>query len=1772
MLSNNKEKPPPYPIWTPRASRYRLIQQAHICLHLNVMRHPGIQLIQILAFLACTTTLAPSLAFSQPAYKVFRINALGIHPSDFNDSGWVLTSPGSSDDNAPIIVTADSQFVDFFDYDSLDGFDGWTVHFAAAFNNTGQVCGAMAKFPRNASTDLSSIGFLSSGSSVSQLLPINSGDIDGIGFENCEAFDVNSTGTVVGRSTWRGPLFDQPDFWTPDRAAKWSGGGPGTHLEIVAGYRDSYAYAINNAGTAVGFCQTPTDPMDGLPSSTQVMWQGNSPTELGIASGGAGGRPHAINSNGWIVGSALFPVPVGEFSTPHAYLWRDGQYTDLNRVIHGSRSVAVSINDSGQVAGNYENPINRDAVGVFLWEDGTTYWLDSLIATPKYENETGNFLDSRRAIAINNKGDILTQSEFGFVYNLYRRVVIKRGIVVNSVGDDGDSDLGDGECSTGNTVSGGDPECTLRAAIEHANATAGLDTIFFNIPSAGMPTISPLSTLPSITEEVTIDGTSQSGGHVEISGASLGSAKPSLAEGDGLIVTADNCRIEGLVINRFSGNGLVIQNSDSTEVYRMIIGSTPDSSDEVGNGGHGILITASSHSRIGDSFFSFRNLIAYNKGAGVFVTGNVVGNTIRRNTIVGNGGLGIDLAPEGVTLNDSADLDTGPNSLANYPVIDSTTGPDSNPRVWGTMFGDPQTVWLVELFINNDCDTLGFGEGKRSIASTVVNMNGSTCMSFDTPLTAPLGENQLITATATDNDGSTSEFSRCWPSKFLEIVDANDQPIPNKEFLLYKIRNDRPTMTETLVDTIMTDAEGLAPIRGGEIVKGDSIKVYRMLHRVPTKKLHGKFGAAYSIHLDNAHFDSLLFHMNYDEFDSTQVQKIKLDHTTLAYNLFVSIEWDVSLAYLDSLKQGFRNMANYMYDVCDGQVRFDTISIVDEKADWVHADIQVLADNTYESEATRWGLLFGPPLRSAAMRTPRRWYGNSDLGRNMSVTEQPLNPAAVTNYRMLAHEFGHLGMGFLDEYQYAGFTGRCRSLMTWYGFMESYYVRTNESARRMESTTEMSWSRQYSDGSCRNSRQYDQHNASCWDFFETSEERVYDGILAPIIKPDERNLGPLVDFFEGPNQGGVAIAFDVGALVEFTGTIPAQTRKNRLAITRDFIKLKPLPGVRVRQVITSPARRYVKQGRTADDGRIVLLGVAQADILQVAGGGFFTDNKRESVGSGAEDAIWYSATLELDGGDGDLTVELNQVAGSYPLIAHADLSGAGIQLTLSGSNLFLEDPTVETNTLDGALYSDDFSSAGTVYTATISDDPDLGGFFTVWAVDDSLDPFFFDVDYTNAEFEDTITIYRITSQGGDASFSWGDLTVDRALLSSTDYPVLRSGLDAGSEHAGRSQALSVDSDSDPEEGYFVTIYYADSDVADGAGIYGNELTIRIFQWSDGTSEWEMVGGTVDTVINEVTVTAETAGLFAAFTTDADVIPPATTIGVLQNPLLPSYLDLFVLVDEPLVDLPVLTANDVGLVIESTADGTAPTYSAKYELNGAESVTLRAVTTDLALNVTEAMETFESFPAGKSGAFWNAGDGHLQLNIPKGALDRDHHLLLFTERDNGEPVYDLKPSSLRLARSAELRIDAGETAKSRLDRLVIARREPGGAWVSLPTVFDDATGMLVSEIDRLGAYQVRMGARGELPRSPLLMQNTPNPFNATTSITFALPEKQHVKLQIFNILGQRVVLLLDEPRDAGRHTVTWNGHDRNDREIVSGVYLYRIQTDGFAQTKRMVLLK
>jgi len=95
---------------------------------------------------------------------------------------------------------------------------------------------------------------------------------------------------------------------------------------------------------------------------------------------------------------------------------------------------------------------------------------------------------------------------------------------------------------------------------------------------------------------------------------------------------------------------------------------------------------------------------------------------------------------------------------------------------------------------------------------------------------------------------------------------------------------------------------------------------------------------------------------------------------------------------------------------------------------------------------------------------------------------------------------------------------------------------------------------------------------------------------------------------------------------------------------------------------------------------------------------------------------------------------------------------------------------------------------------------------------------------------------------------------------------------------------------------------------------------------------------------------------------------------------------------------------------------------------------------------------------------------------------------------------------------------------------------------------------------------------KVPASFSLNQNYPNPFNPETKIEYFLPKETQVRIDIFNIIGQRVKTLVNQRETAGHKKVIWDGKNERGEAVSSGIYFYRLEADNFTQTRKMILMK
>jgi hypothetical protein len=239
-----------------------------------------------------------------------------------------------------------------------------------------------------------------------------------------------------------------------------------------------------------------------------------------------------------------------------------------------------------------------------------------------------------------------------------------------------------------------------------------------------------------------------------------------------LVIDADSNSIgqSGAVPNVISGMDFtaiaLAVGSDANTITNNLIGVGSDGTTALGNGFIGIDIASSTIGNIiGErGLLQAGNVIANSLGGagnGIRIDATATNVTIFANSIRDNSDHGIDLGVDGVTPNDLGDGDTGANDLQNYPVITEAKNNGAGGFVLGSLNSAPSSSYFVQVYASSSCDPSGFGEGETVVDTFTVSTNPSGNANFTHQLIVPVPNNTVLTATATNPSGSTSEFSNC---------------------------------------------------------------------------------------------------------------------------------------------------------------------------------------------------------------------------------------------------------------------------------------------------------------------------------------------------------------------------------------------------------------------------------------------------------------------------------------------------------------------------------------------------------------------------------------------------------------------------------------------------------------------------------------------------------------------------------------------------------------------------------------------------------------------------------------------------------------------------------------------------------------------------------------------------------------------------------------------------------------------------------------------------
>lgn len=363
---------------------------------------------------------------------------------------------------------------------------------------------------------------------------------------------------------------------------------------------------------------------------------------------------------------------------------------------------------------------------------------------------------------------------------------------------------------------------SLRQAILDANANSSLNTIAFNIPGTGVQKIRPTSPLPNVTDATVIDATTQPGytaGHpvVDLDGSNIytnyGSGSYPTPGVNGLTLTGGNSTVKGLIINRFTGDGILLSGNSRNVIQGNLIGTDETGMLQQSNGSNGVEISYSRNNIIGGGSPDLANVISGNSANGILVVGGSLagGNQIEGNKIgvaadgvtdIGNrqdgvqvqtsnnqigggsqnlgniiafnGGYGVNVQgffyntltgnsvlTNSIYSNVLTSINLNTNNTQTRPVISSVYQSGTTTTIEGTVTGNPNTDITLQFFSSVRADPSGSGPGQTYLNQTVVTTDFSGFARFSYVLSPQVVASSFVTATATDSvSGNTSTFSQ----------------------------------------------------------------------------------------------------------------------------------------------------------------------------------------------------------------------------------------------------------------------------------------------------------------------------------------------------------------------------------------------------------------------------------------------------------------------------------------------------------------------------------------------------------------------------------------------------------------------------------------------------------------------------------------------------------------------------------------------------------------------------------------------------------------------------------------------------------------------------------------------------------------------------------------------------------------------------------------------------------------------------------------------------
>ncbi|MBI1805296.1 MAG: T9SS type A sorting domain-containing protein [Ignavibacteriae bacterium] len=1084
---------------------------------------------------------------------------------------------------------------------------------------------------------------------------------------------------------------------------------------------------------------------------------------------------------------------------------------------------------------------------------------------------------------------------------------------------------------------------------------------------------------------------------------------------------------------------------------------------------------------------SFLNATTWYHVAGVYDGTNL--------SIYVNGSLVASTVHSGTLRPSTIDVNFGRKSVS---AFDQFKGLIDEVRIWNV----PRTGLQIQqnmsqCLVGNESGLVGYWKFDEGTGNVAADFSGH-------------GNSGTLT------NGPVWVFSsapiECTPSNpdiTLRDGSPSHNTIPNQGFTFTKVNSD---LSEIHKGILTTDAQGKVTLPSGWFATGDTVKIEQIVDVKHTSRHAAIDDTAYVLKIDNARFNPD-GSIHYYTLTSASNQADTIGHATFMYDLIISIEWDATQQYIDSLAKGMRYASNYLYDVLDGQIFFRKILVYDDKQHWDDADMRIHASNTYAPK--EGGIIVDH------MEMPRQWFGREEYGPISSLL-YPYSLTKSEDYRTKIHEFGHYNLlKFLDEHEDKW--GNDYYFPYNFGFMDYQYDNIDF---EIQYSSEISSAARYPTPFYQKTAQWQQYHMSCWDYFESQYEKVVNGIFVPIVKPSERVLQASQDYFVGPNDNINSLDYDVGTLLKIITHDAVNGAFDCRLIGIAYLDGTPVDGASLWSKI--PGGRSMYQGKTSN-GQIYGLGLHVGDKVRI-------------LKIFSRKPFYRTYTLPACGqvayalASSDTSIALEEIYGGYNVRLALEISSLDHYNFIASTNkLFGGDAnlTVSTDGDSDIEYALQADSSAHVYSATLSDSLGDRGLIFLGALDDSLKSFDVPAQYSILSLPDsqqalTISDYNQLCQLRIDSLNLG---LGKVAIVSTDFPPPENGLDSSNHRLSLVYNVSFYPTSYQLLGQnTIEISYDQSMLNERS-----EESIGIFFWNN--NRWNPVGGTIDTNRNTIVAPISSDGIYAIFT---------------KSLLMQHFLDSW-----NMISVPLAVTDYRKSILYPSASSNAFAYQGSYvtvdSLRNGSGYWLKFPTAD---NFSISGEPIASETVAVNQG-WNM-IGSLSVPIPVSSVSTIPPGIQTSEffgydGSNYTIASTIEPGQgywIRVMQSGVLLLrEQQEVVPLNRIRIVPSSELP-------PSPPDGAIG------------------KTGIPASFALAQSFPNPFNPSTVIRYQLPVTSRVTLRVFNLLGQEVKTLVDGIRDAGYESAEWDAS--SNASGVYFYRLEATSTADaskrFTEVKKMVLLK